>query len=47
MEAHKTLRILNSTTKALKSWNRNSFGNVQTRIKELECELHALHSNDN
>ena len=42
MESHKLGRRLNSTTRALKDWNKHQFAFVQHKTKGLEEELNAI-----
>ena len=42
MEAHKVARRLNSTTRALKEWNKKHFGMTQHKIKNLESKLQQI-----
>lgn len=42
MEAYKVVRRLNSTTKALKEWNKKHLGTTQHRIKDLEYKFQQI-----
>lgn len=46
MKSHITMRELNSTTRALKSWNKNHFGLAKRKIKNLEQDLKHLEAQD-